>query len=204
MDNRDRARFVHDMFEFNDVALAGNAYRRFDPKMGLRNPLSIRNKIVDIHGWVLMRNHYHLLVSERVENGITRFIRKLNVGYANYFNERYERSGALFQGRTKRVLIDSDPHFLHMLHYIHLNPLDMIPESKNWREGTIKNAARALAHLESYRWSSYQDYCGTRNFPSILTTSLFEDVLGNVKKKTKEYLEDIEIEPMQYLLLEDV
>ena len=49
-----------------------------------------------------MGNHYHLLVSEIVDGGITKFIMKLNVGYAKYFNARYKRVGTLFQGRTKR------------------------------------------------------------------------------------------------------
>lgn len=205
MDDSDRARFVHDMFEFNDIKLAGNAYRRFSGMMGLRNPsfAGRRERIVDIHGWVLMKNHYHLLVSERVEGGMTRFVRKLNVGYANYFNERYERSGALFQGRTKKVLINSDAHFLHILHYIHLNPLDFASQTKEWRSGHISGAWRAIAHLDSYRWSSYLDYCGKKNFPSILTTALFQDVFSDIEKKTKEYLQDIDIESVRHLVLED-
>ena len=77
-----------------------------------------------------MGNHYHLLLSERREGGISDFMRKVNVGYAKFFNEKYKRTGTLFQGRTKKVLVDSDAHFLHILHYIHLNPLDLLNGAK--------------------------------------------------------------------------
>ena len=119
-DSQDRARFVHDLFEFNDEKAAQNTSRS-----NMSN-LRSRSLLVDIHGWCLMKNHYHLLLSERVDGGITKFIRKLNIGYAKYFNEKYHRSGTLFQGRTKRVLISSDAHFLHILHYLHLNPLHLL------------------------------------------------------------------------------
>ena len=192
MDDRDRARFVHDLWEFNDVENALNAGRRMAHDVrGLRNQ-SLREPIIDLHGWSIMGNHYHLLMSERVDGGITKFIRRLNVGYANYFNERYERKGALFQGRSKKILIERDAHFLHILHYIHLNPLDFLPSAKSWRLGSGGNTEKALRHLAKYRWSSYLDYCGTMNFPSILTTDLFKDVFGNYKKEITQYLNDMD------------
>lgn len=140
-----------------------------------------------------MKNHYHLIVSENKEGGLTQFLRKLNVGYANYFNERYKRSGTLFQGRTKRVLIERDAHFLHILHYVHLNPLDYQKDTKDWRSQNIRSAQRALTYLENYRWSSYRDYCGMHNFPSILSTNLFSSVFGNYRRTITNYVRDMEI-----------
>jgi putative transposase len=204
LDNADHARFVHDLYEFNDTAPAGNSYRAY-PMMDLRNP-SLRQKdrepLVDIHGWVLMGNHYHLLLSERSHGSVSTFLRKLNVGYANYFNEKHSRSGALFQGRTKKVLIQDDAHFLHILHYIHLNPLDFLKGSEEWRSGKLRSAGAALKHLEGYRWSSYLDYCGTKNFPSLISKELFGDVFGNYKKTVSTYLRDLELDTVQELLLE--
>ncbi len=206
MDNSDRARFVHDLYEFNDVEPAGNAYRliKVSPyrMMEIRSPSSGRSKcIVDIHGWCIMGNHYHLLLSERIEGGLSLFLRKLNVGYAMYFNERYEREGTLFQGRTKKVLIANDAHFLHILHYIHLNPLDFLKGAADWRGGEIENSKRALAHLDSYRWSSYLDYCGKKNFPSLITKELFGDVFKDYRKSITSYLQDLEF-PMDTASLE--
>ena len=202
MDDGDRARFVHDLFEFNDTAPADNDRRRAQMIELRSQSFGRREKLVDIHGWCLMDNHYHLLLSETIEGGLSKFLRKLNVGYAMYFNERYRRSGTLFQGRTKKIPIKSDAHFLHILHYIHLNPLDMHNGCEEWRDLRITNHADALEYLQSYRWSSFQDYCGDKNFPSILTKDLFDDVFNNYKKALVAYLKDIEISDIKPLLLE--
>lgn len=191
LDSSDYVRFVHNLYEFNDEAPAQEFSRR---DVG-GTTSHIRKRLVEIHGWCLMRNHFHLLLSECVEGGVSKFIKKLNVGYAMYFNERYERSGTLFQGRTKKVLVEREAHFNYLLHYIHLNPLDYLDGAKDWRvrsKSGIKNAKKALAYLDGYRWSSYLDYAGTKNFPSILTTSLFKDAFGNYKDALTEYLHDAE------------
>ena len=211
-DDQDRARFVHDMFIFNNVASANHTSRNqmadlrsrpFGKKSYSSDLLKSSGGLVDIHGWCLMSNHYHLLLSEKVEGGLVQFLRKLNVGYAKYFNERYKRSGTLFQGRTKKLLIDNDAYFLHILNYIHLNPLDMLEDSKEWRSGVVNNADTALEHLRNYRWSSYCDYIGTKNFPSILTTSLFNDVFeGKYKESFEKYLKDIDTSISQQYQLE--
>lgn len=163
--------------------------------------------LVDIHGWALMKDHYHLLLSERIENGISLFLRKLNVGYANYVNERYERRGTLFRGRTKKILIEHNAHFLYILHYIHLNPLDYLQGAEKWRlrsKSGIHNTNEALEYLTSYRWSSYLDYSGQKNFPSILTTSLFKDAFDDYHESLREYLRDSELDgtDMPKLILE--
>ena len=197
LDSQDYARFVHNLYEFNDAAPAGNLYRLFDSS-GMRdfvNP-SFRKKrelLVDIHGWVLMKDHYHLILSERVIGGISLFLRKVNVGYANYVNERYERKGTLFQGRTKKILIEHHPHFLYILHYLHLNPLDYLPGAEKWRlrsKNGISSVREVLEYLDSYRWSSYLDYLGKKNFPSVITTSVFKDALGDYRAALVEYLRD--------------
>ncbi len=199
LDSQDYARFVHNLYEFNDSAPADNLSRLFDPS-GIRdfvNPSfrKARERLVDIHGWVLMKNHYHLLLSERIEGGISLFLRKLNVGYANYFNERYRRKGTLFQGRTKKILVERESHFLYILHYLHLNPLDYLQGAQEWRarsKSGIRNANEALDYLDSYRWSSYLDYIDKKNFPSILTTSFFKEALDDYQGSLREYLGDAE------------
>ena len=138
-----------------------------------------------------MKNHYHLLLSARTEDGLSLFLRKLNVGYANYFNKRYKRSGTLFQGRTKKILIEKDAQFNYIFHYIHLNPLDYLAGAKGWRirsKGEIRNAKEALEYLKKYRWSSYLDYIGEKNFPSLLTTSIFKETFKEYEKAVGGYL----------------
>lgn len=193
MDDKDRLRFIHDLYEFNDTKPADNNSGYHFKSRDIVSPYidRKRERIVDIHGWVLMHNHYHLLLSERVENGISKFLRKLNVGYSKYFNEKQKRSGTLFQGRTKKILIERDAHLLYILHYIHLNPLDYLKGSEGWRvrDGMKSvNMEEVIPYLQQYRWSSYLDYSGTKNFPSILTTDLFKEALGDPTTSLREYL----------------
>jgi putative transposase len=196
LDDQDRKRFVLGLEIFNDIQSVDNIHRN----VGLTK--SNKEELVEIHGWCLMRNHYHLLVSEKAENGITQFIRKLNIGYSKYFNEKYKRSGALFQGRTKKVRIETDPHFLHILNYIHLNPLDYHRDFRNWREGKISNATHATAYLDKYQWSSYHDYCQDVKFLNITFTLFFKEVFQNYPKQLKDYLTTLEIEEMKAYILE--
>ncbi|MDD2657322.1 MAG: transposase [Candidatus Pacebacteria bacterium] len=193
-DSSDYVRFIHNLYEFNDTKVAAASDRRLGHDVGSTRPY-IRERIVNIHGWCLMRNHYHLLLSERIENGIPLFLRKINTGYANYFNTRYTRKGTLFQGRTKKVVIERDAHFLYILHYIHLNPLDYLDGSSDWRyrsKGSIQNAKESLKYLETYRWSSLLDYLGQKNFPSLLSKNLFEKALGSYPRELTAYLQDAE------------
>ncbi len=201
LDNQDRARFVHDLYEFNSDKPSNHTYRS---KMAdiVSRPSNFA-RLVDIHGWCIMDNHYHLLLSERIDGGISLFLRKLNVGYAKYFNERYKRVGTLFQGRTKKILIDTDKHFSHILNYIHFNPLDQINNAREWRSRKVHNVNEALEHLKKYRWSSFLDYSEIRNFPSILTTSLFRDVFNNnYREQAERYLCDISKQKIQHITLE--
>ena len=201
IDTQDYARFVHDMFEFNTDKPAVHTNR--NSMVDIVGRPSPGNKIVELHGWCLMSNHYHLLLGKLIEGGLSLFLRKLNVGYAKYFNERYKRSGTLFQGRTKKILIDRDAYMLHILNYIHFNPLDISKTSQDWRSRSIPNSNEALLLLDNYRWSSYLDYCGKKNFPSILTTSLFQDIFQNdYKAQVQRYLSDIGTSDVHSLKLE--
>lgn len=178
LDETDHVRFIHDMYAFNDKNTVSPNHRFKILPSGVEHEL-----LVKIHAFCLMSNHYHMLVSELIEGGISTFMRKLNMGYAKYFNEKYERSGVLWQGTFRKVLIRNDAHFLHIPYYIHLNPLDrVLPE---WRDGSVKNTKRALYELEKYRWSSYLDYTGTPNFPSVIDKTLLSDVLGSATQQQR-------------------
>lgn len=152
-----------------------------------------------------MNNHYHLLLSEHVDGGISLFLRRLNVGYANYFNERHARIGTLFQGRTKKIRIEHEAHFLYILHYIHLNPLDYHERTKHWRERSktgIRSAREAMDYLDRYRWSSYIDYAGGKNFPSVISPAFFRETFGDYTKEIRTYLKDAEADNVALMRLE--
>ena len=166
------------MYVFNDSKPATHSEGRIRQEEKLK-----RKRLVGIHAWALMNNHYHMLVSECVESGIPHFMKKMNMGYAKYFNERYERSGALWQGKYRKVHIRRDAHFLYIPYYIHLNPLDY--SHPQWRKGGVRDIGKAVKALEQYRWSSYLDYIGVSNFKSLITTSLLKEVLGSQKQQEK-------------------
>ena len=199
LDDSDRFRFVHDMFAFNDVGRVDENHRNPRWKLAAHE----REILVHIHAWCLMNNHYHLLLSEARTDGIPEFLKKLNMGYAKYFNEKYERTGSLWQGKTKKILIERDAHFLHIPLYIHLNPLDMsLPQ---WRRGAVTDPTKALAKLETYRWSSHRDYLGEKNFPSVIShqhTKLFEgfDTRHRYEKRLRDVIFDTDIATRSALL----
>jgi len=150
-----------------------------------------------------MPNHYHLLVSPVVGDGIPRFMKKLNMGYSKYFNEKNKRSGALFQGKYKKVLIERDAHFLWIPYYIHFNPLDLtMPE---WREQKVRDRRKALEYLQSYRWSSHLDYTGNRNFPSVTQRDFFLRLFGGGKayvRSIEKHLAEMDVDEIKELTLE--
>lgn len=150
-----------------------------------------------------MPNHYHLLVSPLVENGIPRFMKKLNMGYAKYFNEKNDRTGALFQGKYKSVGVTEDAHFLYLPYYIHFNPLDLkMPE---WREQKVKDPKKALNYLQSYRWSSHLDYCRHKNFPSVTQKEYFLNFFGGeekYKQSVNSYIQELDTDEIQGVTLE--
>lgn len=205
MDDQDYFRFVHDLYEFNDRAPANNLWWNFQRSSDIVSHYDKpkRKLLVDIHIFCLMPNHYHLLLSSKVENGISLFMRKLNVGYAKYFNQKYKRTGALFEGRYKAVPIIEEAHFIHIPYYIHLNPLDLC--APEWRERKMNDSARAIKFLESYHWSSYQDYIGKENFPSVTNRSFltkFFQGKGNYHKETLSWIKEMDHSGLKKLTLE--
>ena len=186
LDKRDRLRFIHDLYEFNNEESV-NASQLFsrhqcydvrrrnigEEKGGEKKK---RKLLVDIHVFAIMQNHYHLLLSPRVEKGIFLFMKKLNGGYARYFNQRYTRKGPLFESRYKSILIHNESHFIHIPYYIHCNRLDEIyPE---WRKRELKKPSHALEYLDHDRWSSHQDYIGKKNFPSVTQREFLLEYFG--------------------------
>ncbi len=197
-DKQDHLRFIHDLYEFNDQERTElNFYKFRDYGTNGQFPKTSkkpRKLLVDILAFCLMPNHYHLMLSPRIEKGISQFMKKLNAGYAKYFNQKYDRVGALFQGRYKKIMVTDNAHFLHLPFYIHFNPLDL--SHPEWRGNKISDPKGALEFLKSYRWSSHLDYLGVKNFPSVLNKKPLREVLGDsngYNNLVENYLKDIQI-----------
>ena len=208
IDDQDRFRFIHDLFEFNDEACAQNIYYKLPSLKSYEvqpRKISKRKLLVEIIAFCLMPNHFHLFLRQNADNGVIRFMQKLGTGYTMFFNQKYQRVGGLFQGRFKAVLIEKESHFLYLPHYIHLNPLDLYMPL--WREKRITNPEKALKFLESYRWSSYPDHAGKKNFPSVISSNLFKKLFGTPKEyreSLREWIWDMDLADLSDIAIEEI
>ncbi|NCU28397.1 MAG: hypothetical protein EOM85_01870 [Candidatus Moranbacteria bacterium] len=147
-------------------------------------------RLVSLGAWCLMTNHFHLLVRQEVDGGITKFMKKLGTGYSMYFNIKYQRQGSLFGGPFKSKLIGSNDNYLiQLLAYIHINPLEIqFPDLENKINNYDKNKMKKF--LESYEYSSYRDYLGYKRVEgSVLNRDCFPDYFKD-KKSFREFIEN--------------
>jgi putative transposase len=112
--------------------------------------------LVNIGAYALMPNHYHLLLKERAEGGITTFMRKLGTGYAMSFNLKYHRVGTLFSSRFQARHVGSDRYMRRLVNYIHANPAELY--EPGFKEGVIKDKKGLEQKLLAYPYSSFPDY----------------------------------------------
>ncbi|MBI4118697.1 MAG: transposase [Parcubacteria group bacterium] len=144
--------------------------------------------ITALGAYVLMPNHFHLLVKETEVGGVSKFMGKVSTGYSMYFNKKYERDGSLFQSRFQAKHISKDEYLKYVFAYIHLNPIKLI--ESNWKEIGIKNSFAAQKFLSDYSYSSYFDYIGIERLErKILNTEVFPDYFGS-KRIFKDFVFD--------------
>jgi putative transposase len=176
LDNADRCRFIKLLFLCNSknpiVFKTIPTPRAFLFQRG--------SQLVDIGAYCLMPNHFHLLVKEKSENGISNFMKKLLTAYSMYFNLKNKRTGKLFEGAFKAKHIYEDVHLEYLYAYIHLNPIKLL--EPKWQEVGIKNKGRAANYLKQFNFSSYPDFIGEQRaegkilnragFPKYFTKSI--------------------------------
>ncbi len=123
LDQYDVDRFYQSMNEFNNINPIGSIYAqsfKINQLRGSTPKLVNDSKLVNILAFCLNPNHYHFILEQVVDGGISEFMRRLG-GYTSYFNKKYNRSGVLFQGRFKSVHIDSNEQLLNTSVYVNLN-----------------------------------------------------------------------------------
>ena len=129
IDQYDFGRFLESMKEFNSVKPIGSLYEN-----SFRDQLRPREtKLVNIIAYCLNKNHFHLILEQREDGGISNFMQKLGGGYVNYFNAQYFRTGTLFQGRFKSIHVDSNEYLLRLSAYVNLNNKVHKIKNKNFR-----------------------------------------------------------------------
>ena len=136
--------------------------------------------LVSILGYCLMPNHFHLILFEHKENGISKFMNKLLTAYSMYFNTKYERSGPLFTHPFRSEHLSDESQFMYIFSYVHLNPISII--DKDWKERGVKNKKITRDFLNKYQFSSYQDFLeNKRPEKVVLDFSLIPEHIKNLK-----------------------
>ena len=130
---------------------------------------------VDIIAFVLMDNHYHLLIQTNRPN-LSKAMQWLGTTYTTIFNLSHSQNGHLFQGRFKSILIENEPYLMQLSCYIHRNPL---------RAGIVKR-------LIDYPWSSYPAYAYNRRCPDWLQTKLILSLFGSNSAARRAYREKVQ------------
>ncbi len=130
---------------------------------------------VILHAYILMTNHYHLII-ETPEANLSKIMHHITSGYTMYINKKRKRSGHLFQGRYKSIVVEKDSYLVELSRYIHLNPV----------------RAKMVEKLEDYTYSSYPCYI-TKKTNDILTTDMILSLQSknqkDAKRRYKEYVD---------------
>jgi putative transposase len=133
------------------------------------------DRLVSILAYCIMPNHFHLLLKQEVEGGISTYMQRLTLSFVRYYNIKYKQQGHLFESLFKSVLIDSENQLLHVSRYIHLNP----------------TSARLVKDPLKYPYSSLRYYIhGGEKAPL-----LFDDIL---RSKKREYYRNFVYDNLEY------
>jgi putative transposase len=142
--------------------------------------------LVSILSYTLMPNHFHILVYENEEGGISKFMMRLLTAYSMYFNTKYERSGPLFTHPFRSQHISDEAQYLWIFSYIHLNAVGII--KKDFKINGIGDKDLVEEFLKSYKYSSYHEYGGIDRLESkILDLSLIPDYLLKTELNIEKY-----------------
>ena len=219
LDKKDKWRFMQSLRFFNDSALSQNILRDIlrqnfqsllEPdsnqqvesvfELGWPKNWPERKPLVKILCYCLVPNHFHLLLKEIVEGGISRFMQKLGTGHTNYFNLIHQEEGRLFQGSYKGKTVGDDQTYLEYLSvYIQVvNVLELFPGGL---ASAFQDIDKALKFVEQYPFSSYQDFIGLRQ--SLI---IDKDILGEIfstPEKYKKFVRDV-LDGRKYEVLGDL
>lgn len=150
-------------------------------------------QLVEILAFCLMPNHFHFLLRQNEENGISKFMAVFLNSYTRYFNTKKERVGPLFLDQFKAVRIEDDSQLIHVMRYIHLNPLTSYV-LKDFRE------------LETYSWSSYREYLVLPLGQNICSLETIRNQFKTLKSFEKFHKDQVEyqrsLDKIKHLALE--
>ncbi|MFH0803511.1 MAG: transposase [Candidatus Tagabacteria bacterium] len=179
---KDYQRFLTLLFSANGI----NSTPRLDRSIDLNlvwdiiaGKMKIGEPLVDIVCFCLMPTHFHLLVKERGDGNVSKYLHKILVSHAKYINLKYKKRGHLFESNFHSKHIDDNDYLLKISCYIHKNPKDL----KSWKN---------KEHL--YPWSSYQDYILENRWQHLLKKGIIEKQFKNLQEYKNFVEENYELE----------
>ncbi len=139
---------------------------------------------IRIYSYVLMSNHFHLLIETPLGN-LSEFMRHFNITYTRNYNVRHKRAGNLYQGRYKSILVDKESYLSMLSRYIHLNPVKI-------KSMKARSEAEKRKYLRNYKWSSLPGYIDLRKVKDFIDyTFVLEEYGGDDKKGRAAYRDRI-------------
>jgi len=156
-----RGKELINFYQFQNLPVRYSVFQFWSIEKQLAFFQSQREKgkhLVDIIAYCLMPNHFHILLRQSVEGGISRYLSNFQNSYTRYYNTRKRRVGPLFLDQFKAVRIENDEQLFHVSRYIHLNPL-------------TSYVVKAVEELTNYQWSSLPEYLGNKG-DEVLDTKI--------------------------------
>lgn len=172
-------------------------YSRFillpsEKQQEILNQIRSGNKLISIISFCLMPNHFHILVKQLEDGGITKFVSNFTNGYTKYFNLKHSRSGPLLGGTFKAVYVETNEQLLHLSRYIHINP--------------VVSSVINIRDLNNYRWSSYQEFYRSLNSSDVCDKGLILDTFKKPEIYQNFVLDQIDygktLEEIKHLILD--
>ena len=183
LEEKDYFRFLKGMKEFNRAEPIGSLMvkqkrdkreRQVLDTCSRRCPTPVVESLAEIIAYCLNPNHFHLILKQSVEKGISKFMHKLTMGYTNFFNIKNKRSGALFQGRFKSIHVSTNEYLLWLSGYVNGN-----------------DKIHSLEASGAYEFGSYPDYLGLRN--GVLCNQEEMKIISNQFPNVEDYKEFVEM-----------
>lgn len=202
-EERDCYRFIFQMYAANVGRPTPNLWRKNvtraakDLLEGNRVPSELviieHPPLVYILSFVLVGNHYHFKLVPGLENGIPKYMQRLNAGFAKYFNLKNDRSGTLFSRRYGAVPIETEFQMSAVRRYINvINSLDIC--EKGWRKKGLRDWEKAFERIKTYPFSSLPDLLGIRKSnilaPDRILKQYFGEQLSENKAEYAKFVED--------------
>ncbi len=191
---KDMWRFLQTLRFFNDTRSSLNVLRQLltsDVNRPVHRTSSVfelgwppkwpeQEPLVIILCYCLVPNHFHLLLKEIREGGISKFMQKIGIGFSKYSNIKYDNVGSLFQGPYQVKLIEEQRYLEYLMVYIQvINVLELFPGGL---EAALKDPKKGMVFVDNYIFSSHPDYAGLRN--SLIVG---KDILGKIFLTSAHY-----------------